>query len=531
MGTLGLAWHGLSVLAAAASIGAAGDVAGTESGHLGRGELRDRGRPPVTMAEFKDGMLHSYATARDAFAALDASLMDLDAALDEDPLDIHEFVRGTKNFKPPLTEEQATYAFKGLDVDNSHLLEAEEFVDGIKSGVFFRVTTTTTLGEGQVETKQEAPITMSEFKSSMLRVYSSAPYAFAALDASETDLYAGVDQNPINLRQFVHGTQTFYPPLNRAQAEYAFKALDSDSNGVLVSAEFAEGLARGEFELPETTSPRKTTTGTATSTTLSTTITSSTTTATITPTPLKLLPRRAFISMDEFKARMLTAHDTSLRAFQALGANPAGLADFIRGTKTFEPPLSDDQATYAFRGLDADHDNAVSSFEFFEVLEFGRFFPTLRDLVLMGAAGSAGAAGGEVPRPLAGIAAGRAAGAPPGTSTPAPGGPGLGGRALQAVALVTVVPLLCALLPCARGLWQHLAAKSQRLESYKVVRTSSPSHRSSEGPRQPQYPSPKRSRLFGSGGIFSCCVQSSDDTEDPPLLLDIPCMKPADRPC
>mmetsp|Transcript_43720 Transcript_43720/g.88149 ORF Transcript_43720/g.88149 Transcript_43720/m.88149 type:complete len:545 (+) Transcript_43720:203-1837(+) len=535
MGTLRLALHGLSLLAVASGISAADDLVTTEISQSGKGEVDDVGSPPLTMAEFEDGMLHAYATARDAFAALDATLTDLDAALDENPLDMKEFVRGTKSFKPPLTEEQATYAFKGLDVDHSGLVDVNEFVDGIKSGGFYRVTTTSIPGGGDAKLTVKAPITVADFKASMLKAYPSAPDAFAALDASETDLTAALRANPLNLEQFVKGAKTFYPPLTRTQAEYAFRALDADANGVLVSAEFSEGLARGEFHVPGDARLQAAGTDTTTVEPTSTATTTSTATATATTTttaPLRpdQLPSTAFISMDDFKARMLTAHTTAVKAFQALGANPAGLDDFIRGVKTFEPPLSRDQAVYAFQGFDADHDQSVSSFEFFEVLEFGRFFPKLRDLVLLGSGGAADAAAAPPGQPLGGQAPGLPAGtAVPGSAeqprgAPSSGAPDSGGYVLRAVALVTLCPVLCMLFPFARGVWQHFSAANQYSEPYRVVSLQSPAGAFHVPPLSPRHQ--KRPRRGGLTSFLSCCVQTQDDSEEQPgpAVATAPCM-------
>jgi len=86
------------------------------------------------------------------------------------------------------------------------------------------------------------------------------------------------------------------------------------------------------------------------------------------------------ITMADFKARMLKVYASSVHAFQALGTNPSGFEDFARGATTFKPPLTTEQAKYAFRGLDTDHDEMLRSFEFFEVIECGHFFPTSEEL-------------------------------------------------------------------------------------------------------------------------------------------------------
>jgi len=91
-------------------------------------------------------------------------------------------------------------------------------------------------------------------------------------------------------------------------------------------------------------------------------------------------PRQILITMEEFNKRMLNTYATPLHAFQAFGSNPVELEAFIRGTANFKPPLTFDQAGYAFHGLDANHDGRLKSFEFFEVLQGGLFYPTPNQL-------------------------------------------------------------------------------------------------------------------------------------------------------
>jgi len=87
-------------------------------------------------------------------------------------------------------------------------------------------------------------------------------------------------------------------------------------------------------------------------------------------------PKHVLITMEEFNRRMLNTYATPLHAFQAFGSNPVEQEAFVRGTANFKPPLTFDQARYAFHGLDANHDGQLKSFEFFEVLQGGLFYPT-----------------------------------------------------------------------------------------------------------------------------------------------------------
>jgi len=102
--------------------------------------------------------------------------------------------------------------------------------------------------------------------------------------------------------------------------------------------------------------------------------------------------------MEEFHRRMLKTYATPLHAFQAFGSNPIELEDFVRGTANFKPPLTFEQSRYAFHGLDANHDGQLKSFEFFEVLQSGQFYPTPHELRVTrdaAAAASDGSAAGQ----------------------------------------------------------------------------------------------------------------------------------------
>lgn len=86
---------------------------------------------------------------------------------------------------------------------------------------------------------------------------------------------------------------------------------------------------------------------------------------------------------------MLAAYDSSLGAFAAMrggeghdapavaaeGSSAPGQAEFFGMVERFKPPLTQKQAEYAFRGLDVDSDGHLPSYEFFEVIDSGHFFP------------------------------------------------------------------------------------------------------------------------------------------------------------
>lgn len=194
-------------------------------------------------------------------------------------------------------------------------------------------------------------------------------------------------------------------------------------------------------------------------------------------------------------------YQTPLRAFQALDANPANLGDFLHGTRNYKPPLSREQAVYAFMGLDADHDGALPSFEFFEVMEGGKFFPTLRDLVVLG-----------VPQKQTTTQVH--------TTTTLQQDRGIEVHQLFYLFVgltLLIVPFICCEL-CKR-LSSKGSYKNGSVESYEVV--GSPGREpdtSSRTVREAELNSKQGSRIarstFGQGGLLSCCLRASDETEE-----------------
>eukprot|EP00437_Effrenium_voratum_P003210 CAMPEP_0181438950 /NCGR_PEP_ID=MMETSP1110-20121109/22177_1 /TAXON_ID=174948 /ORGANISM="Symbiodinium sp., Strain CCMP421" /LENGTH=463 /DNA_ID=CAMNT_0023562661 /DNA_START=24 /DNA_END=1415 /DNA_ORIENTATION=- len=91
--------------------------------------LKDLGlsQPPLTIKQFAQGM--GSVTPETAFKALDA---DQNGEIAES-----EMVRFAKAFLPPLTEKQARYAQKGLDVNGDRRVVPQEMYDTLKFGEFF----------------------------------------------------------------------------------------------------------------------------------------------------------------------------------------------------------------------------------------------------------------------------------------------------------------------------------------------------------------------------------------------------------
>lgn len=246
--------------------------------------------------------------------------------------------------------------------------------------------------------------------------------------------------------------------------------------------------------------------------------------------------------MGDFKNRMLNAHESELRAFQALDANPCDLEGFFRGTRSFKPPLTRQEAEYAFRGLDADHDDALSSYEFFEVLESGKFFPTLRDLVVMGTSratvnlrSSVTAAHDPASVSDKGPATAGAAAAPR-VSQGSAAAVRHSDLLSKMVALAAVCPVGCLLLVFFRSCGPQLLRGSRKMlgmESHNsggsdLASVSSDSLRSETSLVDKHAKKRRHSRWFGSGSFLGCCVRSNYD--EFPMLDRSPSSTPGESP-
>mmetsp|Transcript_33087 Transcript_33087/g.103181 ORF Transcript_33087/g.103181 Transcript_33087/m.103181 type:complete len:162 (+) Transcript_33087:2-487(+) len=88
------------------------------------------------------------------------------------------------------------------------------------------------------------------------------------------------------------------------------------------------------------------------------------------------------ISLAAFKERMRAVYSNPMAAFAVMDTNQdefADLGEFVKGARTFDPPLSKIEARYAFLGLDRDGDGLLESMEFSTALAFRTFFHPLPD--------------------------------------------------------------------------------------------------------------------------------------------------------
>jgi len=72
---------------------------------------------------------------------------------------------------------------------------------------------------------------------------------------------------------------------------------------------------------------------------------------------------------------MRGAEDHDAPTVAAEGSLAPGQTEFLGMVERFKPLLTHKQAEYAFRGLDMDSDGHIPSYEFFEVIDSGQFFP------------------------------------------------------------------------------------------------------------------------------------------------------------
>jgi Ca2+-binding EF-hand superfamily protein len=154
----------------------------------------------------------------------------------------------------------------------------------------------------------------------------------------------------LNFAEFESAVGAFQPPLNHAEADYAFTGLDANHDGHLNALEF-EGYGIHHFGE--------------------------------TPNALSQLPVTAAasagaggapITMADFRQRMGEA--TPVEVFNTLDSQGDGsldLDELVVGGEAFTPPLPAPVAEYVFRGLDANSDNQVTHGEYDAALAANQF--------------------------------------------------------------------------------------------------------------------------------------------------------------
>jgi len=251
------------------------------------------------MADFKTSMLGAYPTVQAAFAEMDASPDNIDAALDEEPLDIHEFIRGAATFQPPLSKEQAAFAFYALDTDASGKVGETEMVKAVEAGDFFETTTTATATKTTVTTSisRTSTTTPDPDTSTVTTITATSTTSTTITSTPKPDLpkpqifhyLASSDEMPKNAdddmplsafwqifheetgvpltwqglpeydfglldpnhdnssvpEEFIVATQRFKTPLSKVQAEGVFYQLDANHDAKVEVREFESAIRDG----------------------------------------------------------------------------------------------------------------------------------------------------------------------------------------------------------------------------------------------------------------------------------------------
>jgi len=152
-------------------------------------------------------------------------------------LDLGEFIRATGDgeglFDPPLSREQAQYVFHGLDTTGDGKLTSTEFAGTPQRLTSSQASSAAVQPAPTLSAHGPAFILMDDFKRRMLRAFGSPRRAFGTA--------------PLSLEMFTNSITTFKPPLNAAQAKYAFSGFDFDSDGSVRPSEIRDVFEVGHF--------------------------------------------------------------------------------------------------------------------------------------------------------------------------------------------------------------------------------------------------------------------------------------------
>jgi len=82
------------------------------------------------------------------------------------------------------------------------------------------------------------------------------------------------------------------------------------------------------------------------------------------------------ITLKQFTARMGPTVPAAISVLSTPSGGCVDLAAFRAAAEAFTPPMTQEEADYAFCGMDENHDKKVCSFEFFGIIKIGQFFPS-----------------------------------------------------------------------------------------------------------------------------------------------------------
>lgn len=349
----------------------------------------------ITVRSFIQRMGTAAATPQDAFDQLDVN---------HDGFFVVDELRSSRAaFTPALTDDEAAASVAGFDANSDHKVCLAEFTSAIRRRSFYTDGPPNAAGTGpdlKVWQATSEPMTLSVFTKRMQSSYGSPKPAFDGMD-TDKDKYLSMDE-------FKAGAGAFESHLTGEEAEYAFAGFDIDGDEMVCQDEFMGVMSIGRFY------PSKAALAAASivinkpaivpTTTLAPT-TTETVAVTLAPqastTTNAWETQKAPIDVPTFLSQMGTAVPQKLNMLQSQAGGCVDLNTFRAAASDFNPPLTSEQADYAFCGMDENHDKKVCSFEFFGILKIGQFFPSRSHLEHLREVGALTERPGEGPHDLA----------------------------------------------------------------------------------------------------------------------------------
>lgn len=280
---------------------------------------------PITLKEFLKRMSDSDQPSTDVFDAVDRD--------NDGSLDLHDFQQAPRTSDAKLTQREAQYAFAGLDVDGDGRVSRHEFLAVAKVGRFYptpHALRAASLAAGDDrQPRQQA---------------SSKTGAAAASEA----LTGGLRKQPVVIEPSAAAPRlaTTPPPPPPPSATVQPQPQPPTAAAAAVTAAGAPAATAASTTSPETAA-----------------------------TPAWEL-HRAPIDVRAFLQRMGPQLPKRLKALDLPNGSCVDLAGFRDAAPAFDPPLTREEADYAFCGMDENHDKRVCPFEFSAVLRLRHFFPS-----------------------------------------------------------------------------------------------------------------------------------------------------------
>lgn len=339
---------------------------------------------PITLPNFMSRMTAS--TAQDAFLVLDENG---DGFLEQKDL---SGVAASEVFNPPLSAEEAEYAFKGLDVNHDDEVCVTEFFGTLRIGDFYQTEEALAAIGARIQSAPAvaapaggaagadgapgmpaiAPLTEAQLRARM--VAETPEQAFNTIDSDHN--------NMVNLEEYAYHADAFNPPLSDKEVKYTFKGFDADSNNLVSSTEFFGSIKTGHFfqtpqALEEAVGAPEPVPAPVPAVPVP--VPAPATPAPAPPGAVPVTQWVAPITEEQLVKQMRGSFSSPQQAFQAMDTSQDRQLDFneyVNGVTSFTVPLDDIQAMYSFKGFDTEDDHRISYNEFFGALKLGDFFQT-----------------------------------------------------------------------------------------------------------------------------------------------------------